>query len=1526
MPDLSQRPKGASRARRSAPAWLRLATVCVVLIVVPVALYLFLYRQSRIEDATIRNFRALDTAADRVGEVLQRLSSVVNGSSFGMSTAMLDAVTERLTGQRTACGPDGGAEPRPWQKPRDSSSDPLRSRHLTPTQRLQYRYWLAAHVLSESNGRDHGATRKLWDQLHCLVDTHRRHSRPNESIEVQVSASPRISLLPTADSDCSDGTAGGDCERRRELMTAATCKESAPSPQLSAAREGMAATIVDCRRLRERYPDLYHALERFHGSDAVIQAIDLFAIQSTAQLDGLMEQATGYLSRFFDSHLIADADGRILFDEDTSLTAGAETDERQVATPAFSSHVDISELLRAEYLRSAGAGGTGENRGDAASATAFPGRSFVQTVSVENVVLRAFVHPFVLDSIDARDDAGQASDEGVASATEAGRPTFYLVGIVDDREFASAAIRLRLALVVDGTLVLLVLLTLTPLLWLWTAGDRLAVRRPALTVVCAAPVVGLVLLTVLACGMVTNRIDEHVLDGALEHVSDRIAGLFDQEMSNAIHDLRRAVPRLLARAASERPRRPPGEKMRLQKNSDLDGETLTGLEKEFYCDDADRRVAHDPPRPEAEGPFLLGDDGRQRACLGRSRLSRTPRLDLAFRGYFRHPRQGALWRPAPSESTRSVRCRVRDVQDKESRIPCIVDNLGEPWKRPVVSLSHASSFRTRGGEAPYFVERIDSVVGGQVGTILAIQTGSDETPVAAATAPLNSLDRAVPPQHVDFAVVDRETGRTLFHSDDDLAMTTNFAEDAGGDPALWSLLRSRATDTIGLVYAGIPIRAHVRPLRPGMPWTLIVYRGHELEDRLTTVTTTLSIFYTLLGLIVLGVVVGLLLFVVHWRAPGMFEGLPVTLGRAMATGARFLGPFAVLVGVVPLVLLSGPFLAPGLGPPSNPWVPWNPWGADGGWNPWPLFPLFAVASVVAAVSFLACCALGMRRPANDTNDTGHGAGTLRRVLTLALVLAGLAVVPAWLSFGYHRAALGAGLDHYLVDRTLESVDRAREKYRIDRFTGHGVAVAPAGDRTRYRVHDERRMEEGWVSRAVRPLLASSRLSNELLIYRNLPRPAADDVASLYGAFDATFGYRVTWPLWQPGGWPLWLLSASLLLLIVALLGATAYSLCAVCTIVRGRGGGVVALPDAERLLVSDQGSVHAIVLCRSERDRRCLVRRLNGRFSPYRHHVHTRGRGQPRIVHWIPEEPTTEEALYIFDDLRSVLQDDADGRVLFDELQRLVDGGAAVLAWSRVAPDYRYSDRFRPADRWFGARADGADRRARWAGLARKFRSCVLHCSGRHGECFDQGVKKSSASGSAMREVENAMKVEAIANPDLMHLAVDVVDDVRRFTTNAPSARDARAFAVTAFRKGAASHFNQIWAESTQDERLQLYALASRGVVDSRRSAVLSSLVNRGLVEPDPDSNVIRLRSEAFGEFITHDVDHGELHAWRKEGEGGAWRFIWPPLAIGAVLGLVFLAMANPEMRGPMLTALLGLAPAALPALRGGQGGGMPQS
>ena len=1089
MPDSSQQTGNSRKAHGQASAWLRLASVCVVLVAVPVGLYLFLYQRSRIEDATIRNFRALDAAAGRVDEVLVRLSNVVGSSSFGVSPTMLDEVTDRLTDHAPACGGERGFRYRGWHSPA-FPYHLLLSRRTTPAERLEYRYWLAARTLFESNRRDDRATEGLWNHLHCLIDTHRQFSRPGETVRADVRPSPRTALRPLDPACVYSGDPG--CRRLRDLLEAEPC--GARSPRLNAGTDGMRATVADCRRLEERHEELHKALESFRGSEGVIGAIDLFGTQSAAELGELMTEATGYLSRFFDSHLIADADGLILFEAEAASLAGTEVDESQVETPGFSSFVNIAELLRTESLRSDGPGAAAAGASGRApvSAPSFRGRSFERIVSDEDIAVRAFVHPFILDGVAVSGGARGDAQADPASPDAAARPTFYLVGVVDDREFRSAAIRLRLGRVTDATLALLGLLTLTPLLWFWTAGDRAVVGRLALLVVVGLPVVGVVLFTVLACGVVTNRIDEHALDGAMKHMSGRIAKLFDRELSDEIHRLEGAVPRLLARARREAPPpRPGGAKLRTR-TAGPDDRTLTPLERALYCDDADRNLDHDPERPEAWSAILLSEEGRQRVCLSeprRARPARNPALDLPFRDYFTHPKEGVLWRSPPPARPGPVDCLIGDRQDEESLIPCLVDELPEPSKR----LFGVFGAPPGAAEAPYFLDRIDAVVGGRVATILAVNTGRTATPVAVAGVSLNALDRAVPPRHIDFAVVERETGRTLFHSDDELAMTTNFVEDVGRDPALRSLLRSGAHDTIDLVYTGIPVRAHVRPLRPGLPWTLVVYRGHELEDRLAALTAALSISFTLLCLVLVAAAAGLVLLVTHWRRPALLEGVPVTLGRVMGAGSRLAWPCATAAVLVLLLLMLS--LADG-------WL-----------------PFFAVCSVLAVAAFVGLRSFDKRNAATGDDRT------LGRVLRLAALVGALAVAPSALWFGHHRAALGVGLNHYLTDQTLDLVDRAREDYRLEALRRHGAGAAPAGDRAQRRLREQPGPDEGWVLRALRPIVAPSELANQLMVYRALPPAAADEVSSLHGVFSGTFGYRVGGPPWAPsepragGSWP-----------------------------------------------------------------------------------------------------------------------------------------------------------------------------------------------------------------------------------------------------------------------------------------------------------------------------------------------------------------------------------------------------------------------
>ena len=1215
----------------------------------------------------------------------------------------------------------------------------------------------------------------------------------------------------------------------------------------------------------------------------------MFGVQSTVSLDQLLTNATGHLSRFFDSHLIADGEGLILFEADASSTPATEADESHVATPAFSNHVDISELLRGPAARGAEGRSAADDGATRSSPERHRSQSFVETIRIGNIELRVFVHPFILNDINDGDSERNSQENR-------GLQTFYIVGIVDSKEFESEAIRLRLSLVSNSTLIVLVILTLCPLFWFWTAGDRLTLGPLALAGVCTAPVVGVVLFVVLACGMVTNRIDERVLDDVMKKVADRVVKLFDWELHKEIVDLRHDVPDL--------------QKGRNRRDlANTRPQKLNELEKKFYCDKSGRDLTYKPGRKYRENSFLIDENGRQAACLSDGRLTRTPKLSLEFREYFEHPKEGTLWRPKPAAPHRKILCRLYSTKDWESLIPCLIPGPVESWRRRHAPSSdfvrsaglheNTLSLLSSNSEAPYFLDRIDSVVRGDVQTVLAINTecgepltiaGCNQGLVAAAAARLNSLNRAVPPSHVDVAVVDRRTGKTLFHSDDDLAMATNFTDDVGGDPALWTLLRAGGSDTISLVYAGIPVRAHVRPLREGMPWALIVYRGHEIEDRLTSVTTALAAFFTLLSLFVLTILAGAVLLLAYWCKREWIASLPICLGRVMAAGSCFRSVgsgfrWATLsaVAVLTLALLVWTsFLFFPMVPAVAVVVSRARW----------LLPILAVGSVITMVSLLARWLLPprpvgtvpavfwfpARRVRRMTGSDGckEAAAPVRQVLVVSLAIVFLGAVPAGLWFSHHRAALGAGLNHYLVDRTLESMDQAREKFRVERLREYGGGVAGPDDRSLeqpYVKHAEERPGENWIYaqllEMLRPVVGLSRLSNDLMVYRTLPPAPAVGVASLHDVFAGTFGYDVgPWGRLHLGH--VFLESVVWLLLAAALIGFIANS---IRTIVTRRDGEPICdadiINDINKYLSSKSGRpAWAVVLSRNPENRDRFIKKLIIEKSAFKCSYRHKWTG--RRIEWEPMPGGGSDAskpLYVFDDLEKVLECSAQGRALFAELERMVDGEIPVLVWSPVVHDYRYSERFGPVDTWFRRDSlDDADRRRRWERLASRLHGRVLGIS--HPPCL----------------VSESERLQERSTFDV-------------------------------------SEFERLWGQSTFDERLELQALARGGVAGSRRPtarATLSSLKKRGLVKVD-GMGVVRWSCKKFGkefsEFILRDADRQELATWQREGRGGLWRVLWPPLLIGAALILAFLFFANPEMQSTLL-ALLGILPALLALFR----------
>ena len=1259
-----------------------------------------------------------------------------------------------------------------------------------------------------------------------------------------------------------------------------------PSTRLVERNGGLRVQITDCRPLRTRSPELYQALkkrlERHERTELdaarthpVLAALDLFGVRSVVDLDRMLSDATGHLSRFFDSNLIADRHGRLLFKIDDPPEFVSGMDVRRATALAFANHVDLGVLL-SESVPSADVG-FGDEAEPPPAASAPAGRSIVKSHRVGNVDLLVFIHPFIVNAIEAPDTGDSAAEPGAPSDR-----VFYMVGVTSAGDLRGEAMRLRLSWVVTATLLVLAILTLFPLLWFWTAGDRLTLGRGTLAGIVLVPAAGVVLCVVLALGIVTNRIDGNTLDDAVEAIAERMESTFDRELERRIRDLHEA-------AISLGGRRDDG--------GSADGE----LKDFFYC--GSEPPASPPEIPPYQTAFLIDEHGRQVRCTI-LRVLRTPRLDLRFREYFRRPMEGRLRYPTTGQDG--------------------------------------------GSGTPYYLERIDSIVQGEVATVLAIRAdarGYAGEPVAAAGIRFESLEKMALPPHVAFAVVDRETGRTLFHSDERRAMVTNFVKDVGADARLLSQLHAGARATIDLVYDGVPIRARVAALREELPWTLVVYRDHEIEDQLGFVTSSLTLFCVFLTLWAAALLGGLAVLFCRLcrlsRSPLRDLWLRVIIDSPSPSGARrikvsrHVGAGAVTVASIVLALTVAERL-------------------PAGWSPW-----VAVGSVAIVVLTLLCSLVDRwddpappapaatrsdaagRRPAPGRGAAAgwQAAATMSSLLKsnprwiLVTIIAGLTIVPTAAWFTYHRVQLSTGLDRYVRDQGNEAACRKRESYRAEarnysqtrkvtttwterdfdvpgmfRYVAlrdvWGSCEAGPGDRA-----------DGWAFDVLRGVVAHSTVASDLMAYR----AAAGSNGHSAAPRRVFEGMSILqWKAPPFDGWLL-VLAAGLLLVLAGFVGVIVQSICAA---VMGRR---LSRP---RLPVKDGGAfgvprrpgepLRVLARYRSRTARRKREKEAYGRFS-----VIHRARWTDTGVHWSPPRDENAAAdrkngeLYVVEDLEAMLTNEERQRGLLDELETLTAEGAPVLVWTRVVPGYRLSATGDAAD---------ADRFSRWSRLLSGFELRVVRETKDEVEqSFAEGWKKTTAEALRPEDerdvVVQLMRTEAVANPDLADLAVDVASEVRmpgpQASRQAQADEDRREEALRRFQARAEAHFNMLWTQSTLDERLQLHTFALGGLVNRRRHAALASLVQRGLVHNV--DGVVRLRSTAFGDFIAHDLVHVDLIAWQKEGPGGVWKMIWPPVAIGAVLALVFFFQSNPEMLSTLLTIALAFLPVAVSLFRGQQ-------
>lgn len=187
---------------------------------------------------------------------------------------------------------------------------------------------------------------------------------------------------------------------------------------------------------------------------------------------------------------------------------------------------------------------------------------------------------------------------------------------------------------------------------------------------------------------------------------------------------------------------------------------------------------------------------------------------------------------------------------------------------------------------------------------------------------VHALTAPIAPPLFRFAVIDRDTGTVLFHSDDSRSLAENFFTETEHDPELHAALRVNRPTHFSGRYLGDPHRFYFRPLQ-GVPWSVVVFYSKKtlgdlpLQAGVAALTAHASV--TLLVLLIVGVLLfsesrwarrGLAYIWPQWRHRRLYASLgwalwALSLVTALLAFAVMRENYGLGAGAVAIVVVVG---------------------------------------------------------------------------------------------------------------------------------------------------------------------------------------------------------------------------------------------------------------------------------------------------------------------------------------------------------------------------------------------------------------------------------------------------------------------------------------------------------------------------------------------------------------------------------------------------------------------------------------------
>ena len=1231
------------------------------------------------------------------------------------------------------------------------------------------------------------------------------------------------------------------------------------APQCSSSMKIRAGRIViqDCRLLRERDRRLYDLLQDVDGSQENIGVRDLISLLGEFGIKVSME--IGDALDHPTRHLSMFFDSYFVASgpEDVIFSAGSRRSDGMMPHHEGSPFVSIAEMRDILLAKH-----DEEQRTFSFAQSSNRGTADNASLTGHSTVRKIDVNGVSLSVFihPFRVDISVLEGEEKVS-------TWYVVGVVPTKSLAREAIRIRLGPAADATLAIVLLLAFLPILRFWSASNRSILSRFGIYGIVASSLGVAALATALGWSIVAKDSDRRLLDSQLKDISEKMHSRFRREAERTIEVVEEDIDALIecGHLGSEDE---DGDEKETDKDDQRCPEVEEGvLGKELLC--ASRTKGDE--RAMVQSAFLLNEEGTMAACM-QYRTRRSQKLKLGFREYFTSPHVLELAE------------RLEGVDYVWKRGPAVfqtIDSVVQGKKEVVVSFAIAGEDACAPLEpCPVGKER-------EVG---ARKVGGRK--VGAAVVHMASIDDVVLEPYYYYAIIDTH-GETLLHSDDDRERVSNFFEDTSNDVRVQLAIESTVPYPIDTYYDGRPIRAHFTALagegyeflqrhgEGGKPWTLVVYTKYQVVDGLSLLTSSLS--------------------VVAWSVTTIL----IFLGIAgLSLLRRTLGRDAILPAAIATTATRSPVVvalaltAVGLA--------WSYLWASHAW-------VIAVLLPVLMTFFIYSLAWRRACPGNEILKRNSKTDVVSRAtLAFAAVLICFSVVPmvAWQS--YLRGELIVGLDRHLDEKRVAQIEQMAGAYRA-----HVDALAEPETTSRCRfikkhvvdATDKTCLEEPLASMArraldgpfswIEPMVAHSEITKAMMQKDGQVRSRS---AELEGV-DAEIG-------------------AGRLVLVMmvgaALLSFLSYSSARAKL---GHARRIVLLPhcrvDGTNLTEDGRsGRVKAILVTRSETEIQKFLESLEAKYAV---HVADWIEGA-NIWDWRPlTESSTDEAaggidagddareqekpdIYVVRNLRTAVGRDR-GEKLARELER--KKSADVVLCADVVPSYRIGH----------GTLDDTDDEApifgnEWVELTSGFEVRVL---------CERGVDEQGEGIHGGKTWKTAIALEVRAHRDFEALGSAVKTIMAGVVDRKPF--ELRDMALAKFRGGALLKFKAIWSACSNDERLQIVALARGGAPNIRQQAAISSLANRGIVTT---SDPIELTSKAFADFVNRDLAHDSLDEWRRRGHRDWWRVTWLPLVILAGLGLMFFLNSNPEAIGTLgaiFAALIAFVPLVTSLLRVGQSG-----